>query len=240
MVATRSALAYETGVADVEGVQDIVEMCLMKSGYYDVGRAYILYRERHAQLRDEKRTETLKKIDEGKLFVTNSKKRGSSSARQRSGGSCPRPAGLRGRSNVEELLQACEVSVYDGMPTEEIAQLAVLTARGLIETNPVYDIVTCKDVPIEHLQGGLRRAHKAGRPEDRLGAGVREEHKAWSRDGQAGQGAGELRPGVPAQELEPEEGRAAALQGPADALRQVLHLRPRSRRGTPRRPRCSG
>jgi ribonucleoside-diphosphate reductase alpha chain len=145
MVALEVTLAYETGVADVEGIQDIVEMCLMKAGHYDVGRAYILYRERHAQLRDAKRTETLKKIDEGRLFILNSKKVreqfSEATLRKFMSEACK---GFEGVVNVEELLQSCEVSVYDGMPTEEIAQLAVLTARGLIETNPVYDTVTSR------------------------------------------------------------------------------------------------
>ena len=145
MVAIETQMAYDTGVADVEGVQDAVEMCLMKAGYYDVGRAYILYRERHAQLRDQKRSETLKKIDEGKLFILNSKKTreqfSEATLRRFMNEAC---RGFEGVVNVEELLQACEVSVYDGMPTEEIAQLAVLTARSMIETNPVYDLVTTR------------------------------------------------------------------------------------------------
>jgi anaerobic ribonucleoside-triphosphate reductase len=38
----------------VEEVQDIVETALMKLGYFDVAKAYIIYREQHKRLRDVK------------------------------------------------------------------------------------------------------------------------------------------------------------------------------------------
>lgn len=40
----------------VEQIQDIVEMVLMKQGYHDVAKSYILYRERHKEIREAKRT----------------------------------------------------------------------------------------------------------------------------------------------------------------------------------------
>ena len=43
-------------VPAVEQIQDIVELVLMKRGYHDVAKAYILYRERHKSLREAQRT----------------------------------------------------------------------------------------------------------------------------------------------------------------------------------------
>ncbi len=40
----------------VEQIQDIVEMVLMKQGYHEVAKAYILYRERHKDIREAKQT----------------------------------------------------------------------------------------------------------------------------------------------------------------------------------------
>ncbi|OQX36991.1 MAG: ribonucleoside triphosphate reductase [Oceanospirillales bacterium LUC14_002_19_P2] len=42
--------------ADVEQIQDMVEQCLAASGYFDTAKAYILYRERHKNLRDTRKT----------------------------------------------------------------------------------------------------------------------------------------------------------------------------------------
>ena len=37
----------------VEGIQDMVEVCLMKMGHHDVARDYIIYRDSHKALRDD-------------------------------------------------------------------------------------------------------------------------------------------------------------------------------------------
>ncbi|MFO7865304.1 MAG: ribonucleoside triphosphate reductase [Candidatus Aminicenantes bacterium] len=42
-------------VPSVEQIQDIVEMVLMKQGYHDVAKAYILYRDRHKDIREAKK-----------------------------------------------------------------------------------------------------------------------------------------------------------------------------------------
>ncbi len=43
-------------IPSVEQIQDIVEMVLMKQGYHDIAKSYILYRERHKDIREAKRT----------------------------------------------------------------------------------------------------------------------------------------------------------------------------------------
>ncbi len=43
-------------IPSVEQIQDIVEMVLMKQGYHEVAKAYILYRERHKEIREARRT----------------------------------------------------------------------------------------------------------------------------------------------------------------------------------------
>lgn len=42
-------------VPSVEQIQDIVEMVLMKQGYHDVAKSYILYRDRHKDIREAKK-----------------------------------------------------------------------------------------------------------------------------------------------------------------------------------------
>ncbi|MGD8537038.1 MAG: ribonucleoside triphosphate reductase, partial [Candidatus Aminicenantes bacterium] len=43
-------------VPSVEQIQDIVEMVLMKQGFHDVAKSYILYREKHKEIREAKET----------------------------------------------------------------------------------------------------------------------------------------------------------------------------------------
>ncbi len=58
---TNKAISYlniffdETHIPTVEQVQDLVEKILIEEGYADAAKAYILYREQHARLRDTKK-----------------------------------------------------------------------------------------------------------------------------------------------------------------------------------------
>ncbi|MGC1878091.1 MAG: ribonucleoside-diphosphate reductase subunit alpha [Rhabdochlamydiaceae bacterium] len=46
-------LASKGASLTVEGIQDQVEVCLMKAGYHDVARDYIIYRDQHKALRED-------------------------------------------------------------------------------------------------------------------------------------------------------------------------------------------
>lgn len=46
-------LAVQGTSLTVEGIQDQVEVCLMKTGHHDVARDYIIYRDQHKALRDD-------------------------------------------------------------------------------------------------------------------------------------------------------------------------------------------
>ncbi len=52
---------------NVEFVQDVVEETLMKNGHYKVAKAYIIYRETHKKVRQEK---TIEEIKDGKLTLS--------------------------------------------------------------------------------------------------------------------------------------------------------------------------
>ncbi|MBI4353318.1 MAG: ribonucleoside triphosphate reductase [Candidatus Omnitrophica bacterium] len=47
---------YETGVPDIEAIQDVVEQMLITSNFLKTARAYIVYREQRKKLRSDKRT----------------------------------------------------------------------------------------------------------------------------------------------------------------------------------------
>lgn len=46
-------LASKGASWSVEGIQDVVEVCLMKAGHHDVARDYIIYRDQHKALRED-------------------------------------------------------------------------------------------------------------------------------------------------------------------------------------------
>ncbi len=47
------SLASKGASLTVEGIQDSVEVCLMKAGHHDVARDYIIYRDQHKALRED-------------------------------------------------------------------------------------------------------------------------------------------------------------------------------------------
>jgi ribonucleoside-triphosphate reductase len=47
---------FENAEPGIEAIQDIVEHTLAAGGWFDTARAYIVYRDRHARLRDQKKT----------------------------------------------------------------------------------------------------------------------------------------------------------------------------------------
>ncbi len=144
-VIDRINLLYLEGIVSQEGVQDVVEQTLMGEHYYDIAKAYILYRERHSQIRSAKRSEMLKKIDERRLFVINREGQkeifDENVLRNYIRTACK---GYEGVINIESLLTVCEQGIYDDMQTKDIARLAVLTARSLIERDPSYSIITTR------------------------------------------------------------------------------------------------
>src|SRR6185295_7479365 len=67
--AVRLRYSGTAAVPSVEEIQDLVEHALMERGYYDVAKAYIIYRYEHTKIREEKQEEVAKKIEERELLV---------------------------------------------------------------------------------------------------------------------------------------------------------------------------
>jgi ribonucleoside-diphosphate reductase alpha chain len=131
---------------DVEGIQDVVERSLMEFGLFDVARAYILYRERHRELRESQKNEMLRNIKDGKITV---RKRNDTPAvfddaefRAYINSACK---GYDGVVDTEELVRRCETGIFDGIKTKDISKLAVMSARAFIEKDPpAYSAVTTR------------------------------------------------------------------------------------------------
>ena len=135
----------EDGLPNVEGAQDVVERTLMEFNFFDVAKAYILYRERHREVREERQQETLKKIEEKALFVT--KRDGGRQIfeeRKLKNYFYNSMRGYEGVVNLDELVEFCVASIYEGIRTEEIGQLAIMTAKAFIERDPNYSVITSR------------------------------------------------------------------------------------------------
>ncbi|MDE2144843.1 MAG: ribonucleoside-diphosphate reductase subunit alpha [Patescibacteria group bacterium] len=129
----------------VEEVQDLVEKNLVASGYFDIAKAYIIYREKHAELREEKHKQLLTKIEKGEIKV---KKRDGSlvnfDADEIRSVLKPLFADYKNEVNIDEIIKECENGIYEGITTSEINTTVIFSLRSRIERDPVYSHLTAK------------------------------------------------------------------------------------------------
>ena len=128
------------GKVHIEDIQDQVELALMRAEEQKVARAYVLYREAHAQERaslapvEAHPTLTVKKangevapLDLGLMKVQVER-------------ASQELEGIDGESLVEGALR----NLYDGIAEEEVLSALIMTARGRIEQEPDYSAVTAR------------------------------------------------------------------------------------------------
>ena len=136
---TRVEAAEGEYAPGVEEIQDLVELAIMQRGFYDVAKAYIIYRFEHQKVRQLEQEEVKEKIARSELVVE-----------KRSGekelfdlGKVRRTierasVGIEENIDVDGLIAQCQSEMYDGMTTQEIADSLILVARSFIERDPTY------------------------------------------------------------------------------------------------------
>ncbi len=139
------AIAMRGEELDVEQIQDLVEMELMREGHLNVARSYIIYREEHRRaraLRGEKDhtghpQAQLRMIDhDGNSRPVNIHriKRDLISACR----------GYEGICSWQALLEETLQNLYDGVKASEIDQAMIFSARSRIEKDPAYSYVAAR------------------------------------------------------------------------------------------------
>jgi ribonucleoside-diphosphate reductase alpha chain len=148
------------GSIHIEKIQDAVERVLMASGEYEVARAYIIYRERHAQERvreREKHPVTINVEQAGVLAPIDMKR-----LRKMIASAC---VGLEATASVDDILAGATPNLYDGVPISEVRKALILSSRALVETDPSYAYVTARlllnDIREEAI--GVEMSHDAMR-----------------------------------------------------------------------------
>ncbi len=127
----------EGGIVHIEDIQDQVELALMRSGQRKVARAYVLYREEHAKIRNDE-TESQQHITSPKINVIGIDGQKEPLDEQRI--HIIIEDAVKGLSGVNKDLITSGVfkGLYDDIPEKNINEVLVLTARGLIDKDPDY------------------------------------------------------------------------------------------------------
>ncbi|MGD8412682.1 MAG: ribonucleoside-diphosphate reductase subunit alpha, partial [Candidatus Latescibacterota bacterium] len=132
-------------IPGVEDIQDVVEATLAERGLFDVAKAYILYRQEHAQLRRHKQQELLERVERRAISV---EKRTGESAQfnveeiERAITNCC--GAVDAPIDVAGVIRDTKLSLYDGITTSEINQAVIMALRARIEREPAYSTVAAR------------------------------------------------------------------------------------------------
>ncbi len=158
------------GTFHIEDIQDQVELALMRSGEHNVARAYVLYRDK----RNQERQQTIAPVSTAPVVAhpgINVTDKG-----------VLKPLDM---ANLQGILDAaCQdlgshivsttiltdtiKNLYDGVPIEQVFDSAILAARTLIEKDPAYSLVTARILMhvirrdilgVEIPQGGMQAVY---------------------------------------------------------------------------------
>jgi ribonucleoside-diphosphate reductase alpha chain len=130
------------GTVHIEDIQDQVELALMRSGEHDVARAYVLYREKRAQERAQRRAAG--RIEAPALHVSDAGRRLPLNMDWLTGLVESASAELGEAVSPRLVLDGTLKNLYDGVPLEELRKSLVLSARALIEKDPGYSYVSAR------------------------------------------------------------------------------------------------
>ncbi len=130
------------GTFHIEDVQDQVELGLMRGGHHEVARAYVLYRESHAQDRARQQVQTapatpvLNVVDGDRRYALDLPR-----LRSLIEDAC---SGLGADVKAEPIVTETMRNLYDGVPVDEVHKASILAARTLIEKDPDYTYATAR------------------------------------------------------------------------------------------------
>ena len=133
----------EGGVIHIEDIQDQVELAIMRAGYQDVARAYVLYREERANERNQNNIADADDLpitknillNDGSSIPINSKK-----LKAMIDECCD------GIEDVSKNLvfETIDRNIYDGIKKEDLSSSILISIRPLIEKDPNYSYVTAR------------------------------------------------------------------------------------------------
>ena len=131
----------EDATVHIENIQDQVELALMRFGEHKVARAYVLYREQHAQ---QRASELPLEQELTPINIVDSY--GNSNALDRDKLHALVEEAVKDLDNVDssQLLKITLASVYDGMSEKDLSLTLLMGARSLIDNEPNYSRVSAR------------------------------------------------------------------------------------------------
>ena len=133
----------EGGVIHIEDIQDQVELAIMRAGYQDVARSYVLYREERSQARSSNQIESVDDLPITKAVINED---GTSQdldivkLRLIIDEAC---SGVEDVS-ADAVFELIDKNIYDGIKKEDLSSSILISIRPLIEKDPNYSYVVAR------------------------------------------------------------------------------------------------
>jgi len=135
----------EQYVPSVEEVQDLVEMAIMERGFFNVAKAYIVYRYEHTKIRAKKQEEVREKIEKREFVVTNDDGTATLFPPEMIRGMFVRASrGFESVVNLDKLVEQTQRELFDGMTMRDVTNTLVLVARSFIERDQAYSFIASR------------------------------------------------------------------------------------------------
>ena len=133
----------EGGVVHIEDIQDQVELAIMRAGYQDVARSYVLYREERAKARSSNQSTDLDDSPIDKSVILDD---GSSQKLDLAKLKLTIAESCEGIDDVseDEIYQTIDKNIYDGIKKEDLSSSILISVRPLIEKDPNYSNVVAR------------------------------------------------------------------------------------------------
>ena len=147
--------SFQTTVPHVEQIQDIVEQHLVRADLYEIAKHYILYREKHREIRERRVHERLEQTVRGALSIRKRDGRREPFSTDKIRATLHRVSnGGIHQPMIEAILTELPKNIFDGITAGELEKALVLSITSLIELDTAYDTYAARVV----LQGLYREA----------------------------------------------------------------------------------
>ena len=133
----------EGGVIHIEDIQDQVELAIMRAGYQDVARAYVIYREERSQARSQNKIEKAEDMPITKGVLNED---GSTQALDLDRLKLIIEEACAGVEDVsaQTVFDLIDKNIYDGIKREDLSSSILISIRPLIEKDPNYSYVVAR------------------------------------------------------------------------------------------------
>lgn len=139
-------------IPSVEDIQDIVERHLVKLNHFEVAKAYILYRERRTEEREEKKEQLVREFEKHTLKVTKSNGTKETFDIKKLKLVFDRAAkGFEEHCRFEELMDAFKKNLVEDIKTADIEKMLVKTCIDLV----TVENIIWQNIAARILLGGL-------------------------------------------------------------------------------------